>query len=217
MTSTGASRPDLLVGVVGTATEVGKTWVTARCLEQLTARGLLARARKPAQSFDPDEPHPLDAEVLAAASGDEPDRVCPPGRSYPVPMAPPMAADVLGLAPPSLADVLGELSWPPGVDVGFVETVGGVRSPVTDDADSAGLVAAVAPDRVLLVADAGLGTIDAVRSAAGALGPDPLVLLNRFDDAADLHRRNRSWLVERDGFRVSVSIEEVVADLLAGG
>ena len=57
-----------------------------------------------------------------------------------------------------------------------------------------------------LVADAGLGTINAVVLSAGpfaALGHDPIVVLNRYDDGDDLHRRNRAWLADRWGFTVT--------------
>ena len=101
------SRPDLLVLVVGTATDVGKTWVGARTLAALRAKGMTVAARKPAQSFALDDPHPTDAEVLSAATGEEPSTVCPAHRSYPVAMAPPMAADVLGLPAPTLAAMFG--------------------------------------------------------------------------------------------------------------
>ena len=53
----------------------------------------------------------------------------------------------------------------------------------------------------MLVADAGLGTINAVRlttEALGALGAPQVVVLNRFDASIDLHERNRSWLRSLD-------------------
>ena len=60
---------------------------------------------------------------------------------------------------------MASIAWPEAaVDVGLVETVGGVRSPLAEDGDSRDLVRALAVDVVVLVADAGLGTIDAVRS-----------------------------------------------------
>jgi len=203
-------RPGVLVLVAGTGTEVGKTWVSARLLEAWRRAGLTAAARKPAQSFDPGT-GPTDAEVLAAASGERPEQVCPPGRSYPVALAPPMAADALGLVPPTVAELASELSWPDGVDVGVVESAGGVRSPQADDGDVVELARALDPDAVVLVADAGLGTINAVRLAVGALagaarpgrGALPVVVvLNRFDAGTDLHGRNHAWLAGRDGLDV---------------
>ena len=67
--------------------------------------GLQVCARKPAQSFGPDE-GPTDAERLAEATGESAAEVCPPWRWYPRPMAPPMAAESLGLPPFSLDDLV---------------------------------------------------------------------------------------------------------------
>ncbi len=204
--------PDRLVVVCGTATEVGKTWVTARIADVLRARGHNVVARKPVQSFDPDADEQTDAEVLATATGDRPHDVCPPHRWLPVPMAPPMAVDRLGGDRFTCAELLGELRWPDTVTLGLVETVGGVRSPVADDGDSRDLVRLLDPDLVVVVADAGLGTIDAVRLATDALAPTPTaVFLNRFDEDDDLHVRNQAWLTERDGLRLTHDVAELAA------
>lgn len=191
------------IAVVGVATGVGKTWVGARLLEALRAQGFVVAARKPVQSFEPGNEGGTDADALAAATGESPCDVCPAHRWYPVPMAPPMAADALGRDRFGAAELLGELAWPDQLDFGLVETVGGVRSPLSDDADSTAFARFVEPDRTLLVADAGLGTINAVRLAVDVLsGLDPLVYLNRYSDANDLHQRNRAWLTDRDRFAV---------------
>ena len=207
------------IAVVGVATDVGKTWVGARLLEALRAEGLVVAARKPVQSFEPGSDGGTDADVLAAATGESPGDVCPPHRWYPVAMAPPMAADALGRDPFGAADLLGELAWPDQIDVGLVETVGGARSPLSADADSATFARLVEPDRTLLVADAGLGTINAVRLSVDALsGLDPLVYLNRYDDANDLHQRNRAWLTDRDRLQVVTGAHALRAELgLASG
>ncbi len=227
----GAVRPERLVVVCGTATEVGKTWVSCMLLERLRARSLTVAARKPAQSFDLDAEGcrggPTDAELLAGASGEDPRTVCPDGRSYGLAMAPPMAAEALGSAAFTVADLVAELAWPDEpVAVGIVETAGGVRSPQASDGDAVDLVEAIGPDRVLLVADAGLGTINAVRLSLGALGSlpagrrpgEPVVVLDRFDPGHQLHARNRHWLAERDGDTVLAvpGDEEALADLVAG-
>ncbi len=207
------TRPELLVGMCGTATEVGKTWASARLAELLVGEGRTVAARKPLQSFDPDDDAPTDAEVLAGATGEVPHDVCPEPGWYPVPMAPPMAAAALGRRCPTLGEVVAGITWPMAtVAVGLVETVGGVRSPLAEDGDSRDLVWALDVDVVVLVADAGLGTIDAVRTALLALDtPGVVVHLNRFDDADDLHRRNRDWLVQRDGLDVVTDVGELVA------
>ena len=86
-----------------------------------------------------------------------------------------------------------------------------MRLPLADDGDNADLCARVAPDLVVLVADAGLGTINAVRLCLTALaGHATVVLLNRFDPLQPLHRANRAWLTERDRFRVVTSVAELL-------
>jgi dethiobiotin synthetase len=196
-----------LVGVVGTHTEVGKTWVTSNLARELVARGLKVAARKPAQSFEPDS-GATDAEQLAAATGESVHDVCPSHRWYPRALAPPMAIDILGGQPLRLADLLAEIRWPPAVDVRFIETVGGVRSPIAHDADSIDLIVKVAVDEILLVADAGLGTLNAVRLTSACLPKiRTTVFLNRYDAGNDLHRRNREWLIERDRMEVVTEIQ----------
>ena len=225
-------RPDRLVVVCGTGTEVGKTWVSARLLAELRSRGHAVAARKPAQSFDVDHAGgrlggATDAELLGSASGEHPGEVCHSFRSYHRAMAPPIAAEALGLPPFTVADLVGELDWPAGgVSVGLVETAGGVRSPQADDGDVCDLVATLRPDLVVLVADAGLGTINGIRMSmdalAGTVGGHPAVpvavVLNRYDGNHEIHRRNHAWLTTRDGYRVLTQPggDGALADLVAG-
>jgi dethiobiotin synthetase len=73
------------------------------------------------------------------------------------------------------------------------------------DGDCRDYCAALAPDLVVLIADAGLGTINAVRLSAEDLAPlgiATVVVLNRFDAGADLQQRNLAWLRDRDGREV---------------
>ncbi len=222
-------RPDRVVLVCGTATDVGKTWVGARLLAVLRGRGLTVAARKPAQSFEVDGDGGVlggatDAEVLGEASGERPDQVCRRSRWYPRAMAPPMAAEALGLPAFTVADLYGALAWPTrSVAVGLVETAGGVRSPQADDGDAVDFCGALRPDAVVLVADAGLGTINSVSLSMAALStavgdpPAAVVVLDRYDHSRELHRRNRAWLERRAGYRVLVlpGEEELLADAVA--
>jgi len=205
-----------LVVCTGTATEIGKTWVGAAVLSTLARNGHSVAARKPVQSFDPGETGPTDADVLATATGEHPHDVCPAHRWYPAAMAPPMAAAVLERSVFTVADLVSEVRWPaPEPDVRWLETIGGVRSPIAFDGDCVAITAAVTPDVVVLVADASLGTINSVRLSASALAPWPvLVYLNRYDGDDEQHALNRAWLTDTDGFEVLTTIDALAARLV---
>ena len=189
--------------VVGTGTEVGKTWTAVKLIEHARARGLCVVARKPAQSYASDD-RTTDADLLAEASGETAHEVCP------VPMAPPMAADVLGCSRILLDELTAELTWPERADLALIETAGGLCSPIAHDADNLQLIERLAPSHVLLVADAGLGTLNSVRLCLRALGAIPtLVFLNRFDERSELHRRNEQWLRE-EGMQLALDVESVM-------
>jgi dethiobiotin synthetase len=203
-------RPRALVFVAGTATDVGKTWWTAALARELRARGVAVAARKPVQSG---LAQPTDAEVLASATGEDTDVVCPPHRRYELAWAPPMAAAERGEPRYSVRDLVAELAWPPGTRVGLVEGVGGPRSPLASDGDNVDLARALEPDLVVLVADAGLGTINAVRLSTAVLTPAPVVVaLNRFGDDV-LHERNRVYLVEHEQLDVVTAPSQLAGRL----
>jgi dethiobiotin synthetase len=152
-----------------------------------------------------------DAAVLAAASGEDPDVVCPPERTYLVPMAPPMAAERLGRPVPSLASLAAGLGLPAGVDLAVVEGAGGVASPLAADGDAADLARLLGADVAVVVADPSLGVISSARLAARALQPVPVVVhLNRFEPTEELHRLNREWLASRCGLDVTTTIGELL-------
>jgi dethiobiotin synthetase len=212
-------RPERLVLITGTGTEVGKTWVACRLARALRERGLKVAARKPVQSFAPeDAPSTTDAALLARATGETDHVVCLPHRWYPRAMAPPMAAEALGLPEFRLDDLVHEIVWPDGVSVGLVEAAGGVRSPIATDGDTVGLAERLKPDHVVLVADTELGVLNDVRLAVEVLAPWPVtVMCNRYDADNDLHRRNLTWLDDREELNVVVTAEQLVSPLLGWG
>jgi dethiobiotin synthase len=195
--------------VTGTGTEVGKTYVTAALARALHARGVEVHARKPVQSFATTDAH-TDADLLAAATGEIPFEVCPEHRWLRTPMAPPMAADALALAPFTIADLVGELRVP-ATGTTLIEGAGGLLSPLATDGDSATFINACAPDAIVLVADAGLGTINLVRLCARVVTTPPIVYLNRFDTRDELHGRNADWLRTRESLDVVTDIEALAA------
>jgi dethiobiotin synthetase len=209
-----------IVVVAGTGTGVGKTWVTAELAAALRRHTVAVAARKPVQSFAPDDDTPTDAEVLAEATGEAPHTVCPAHRWLPRAMAPPMAAEVLETAPFTVAELTSEVTNDlPRDTLVLVESAGGVRSPIAADGDTVTLARALQAARVILVADAGLGTINLVRMSVEALRAQPanvIVYLNRFDPDNELHDRNHDWLVTREGLEVVTNpeaLENVVGTL----
>jgi dethiobiotin synthetase len=226
----------VIVLVAGTGTDVGKTWVTASVATTLRQMDVPVRARKPAQSFAPSDAH-TDADVLGRATGEPAAVVCPPERWYPTAMAPPIAADALRRSPFTIAELVAELP-PDGAGVLLVESAGGVRSPLAYDGDTVTLADALTPACVVLVADAGLGTINAVRLSIDALRPASfppahfgqgpsatsvrsashphvIVFLNRYDADDEVHARNREWLVTREGLEIETDPEALARTLAA--
>jgi dethiobiotin synthetase len=201
----------MLVVVTGTGTEVGKTYVTAALARGLRRRAIEVHARKPVQSFAVGDAT-TDADVLAAATGETVDDVCPPHRRYKIPMAPPMAATALHEPAFTIDDLVDELKAP-ATGITLVEGAGGLLSPLADDGDTRALIATIQPALTLLVADAGLGTINLVRAMAEALGElSPLVTyLNRFDETDDLHARNAEWLRTRDDLEIETDLDALTS------
>jgi dethiobiotin synthetase len=207
-------RPLRVILVAGTATEVGKTWVACSVARRMRAEGTAVAARKPVQSFDPLDARNTDSGLLAEATGEPKEVVCPARFTFPLAMAPPMAAEVLGRKTPTIGELCKWLStsWQPHLQLGLVEAVGGVRSPLGEDGDTTDLARELDPDLILLVAEPGLGAINAVRSAVSGLGPRPVVVfLNRYDSSEEIHRRNRAWLEEHDHLEVRTEVVEAVS------
>jgi dethiobiotin synthetase len=209
-------RPKLLVLVTGTGTDVGKTWVAAEILRRLSALGWTVSARKPAQSYAREDVV-TDADILAAATGETATEVCPPGRWYPVAMAPPMAAELLGLPTVLLGELEREVGsgWPlMPVDVGLIEGAGGVASPLATNGDIAELARILGTNLVIVVGQAELGAINSLRLCHDVLSPLRVVVyLNRFDKDNELHVRVYDWLTRHDGFVVTTEVQ-VLVDLM---
>ena len=190
-----ARRPDAVVFVAGTGTEVGKTWVAAELAQVLRDRECAVAACKPIQSYDPDEAGPTDAAALAAATGQHPDDVCPPEHTYPVPLAPPMAAGKLGRICPTVDELAAGCRFGATVDIGLVEGVGGLYSPLASDGHNLDLIERIEPDLVIVVASAALGGIhDSMACTLPLSAYRHAVFLNRFDPRIEVHALNVQWL-----------------------
>ena len=207
----------MIVLVTGTGTEVGKTWFAAATIEVLRGDGLTVSARKPVQSFPPGDTGSTDAEVLAARAARIPRRCarrtagsrCRWRRRWRR-----WRSGSHRSPSPTSRRRCGRDRPAPSPIVTVVEGAGGARSPLADDGDTVALAHALAADRVVVVADAGLGTINAVRLTVAALSSwTPVVALNRYDDGDPLHHANRAWLADRDGFTVVTSPGQLAFNL----
>lgn len=192
---------------------MGKTWTTVRLALLLRAAGHRVCARKPVESFDPQDAF-ADSDALAAATGEDPSSVCPPHRRFALALAPPMAAEALASAPFSVNDLVREQRLP-DAGIALVEGVGGPLSPLAGDGNTVTLAEAMGADAVVVVADGGLGTINATLLCLRAFaGHRVIVHLNRFDETVDLHARNVAWLREREDTHVVTDIDSLAAALL---
>ena len=207
------TRPGLIVFVAGTGTEVGKTWASAELTRVLRDRECAVAACKPVQSYDPDEAGPTDAAALAAATGQHPDDVCPPEHTYPVPLAPPMAARELGRVCPTVDELAAGCRFSAAVDIGLVEGVGGLYSPLASDGHNLDLIERVEPDLVIVVASAALGGIhDSMACTLPLSAYRHAVFLNRFDPGIEVHTLNVQWLRDA-GLAVATNLSEM-ADIV---
>ena len=198
-----------VVFVAGTGTEVGKTWAAAGLARLLKDSGLVVAAYKPVQSYDPATGGPTDAEVLAAATGQSPDAVCPAACSYPVPLAPPMAARKLQRLCPTVDEMASNCRFAATVDVGLVEGVGGLYSPIASDGHNLDLITRIQPDLVIVVASADLGGIHDTMACTLPLSAfRRAVFCNRFDPRTEIHGLNVRWLRDT-GLEVATNLTEV--------
>ncbi|WP_030686201.1 dethiobiotin synthase [Streptomyces globisporus] len=155
-----------IIVISGTGTEIGKTVVTAAVAAVATAAGRSVAVLKPAQTgIGPDERGDADEVVRlsgAAASAEL-------GR-FPEPLAPGTAARRAGLAPVGpreVAEAARKLAE--DHDLVLVEGAGGLLVRFDEEGGTLADAAALLGAPVLVVAPAGLGTLNSVTLTAEAL------------------------------------------------
>ncbi|MFF9431130.1 dethiobiotin synthase [Streptomyces sp. NPDC014746] len=179
-----------VIVVSGTGTEIGKTVVTAAVAAVATAAGKSVAVLKPAQTgVGPDERGDADEVVRlsgAAASAEL-------GR-FPEPLAPGTAARRAGLAPVGpreAAEAARKLAE--GHDLVLVEGAGGLLVRFDEEGGTLADAAALLGAPVLVVAPAGLGTLNGVSLTAEALRARGIaqlgVVVGSWPDAPDLAAR----------------------------
>ncbi len=175
------------VVILGTGTEVGKTYVTTALLRALLRRGLPAAAAKPIETgitptTDAPPPRSDCAQLEAVMSG-------PPPRPHPLyafpdPISPHLAARRANVTidPERISDWVSRTALQYTTTAWLLlETAGGAFTPLSDRFTNSDLANTLSPDAVLLVAPDSLGvlhdasaTIAALRSRA--LAPSLVVL-----------------------------------------
>jgi len=160
--------------ITGTGTEVGKTAVTAAVAASAVAAGRSVAVLKAAQTgVGPDERG--DADEVARLAGAVTTAEC---ARYPEPLAPATAARRAGLAPVRPYDVV-ERAQKLAVDhdLVLVEGAGGLLVRFDDEGGNLADVAELLRAPVLLVASAGLGTLNTTELTARELRSREVELL----------------------------------------
>lgn len=161
--------------VLGTGTDVGKTYVTA-CLARGLARHRSVLALKPIESGV--DPQALgDAGTIAQAAGHPPRHS--PWRFQP-PISPHLAARLAGVSIelPRVAHWIAEQEREAGADVTLIELAGGALSPLAANLTNIELALALGAAAWLLVAPDSLGVLHDVTATLRCLPrpPDAVVL-----------------------------------------
>jgi dethiobiotin synthetase len=155
-----------VIVVTGTGTEIGKTVVTAALAAAALAQGRSVAVVKPAQTgVAPGEDG--DVDVVRRLAGDVTRREL---ARYPEPLAPATAARRAGLPPVrphDVAEAAAKLATEH--DLVLVEGAGGLLVRLDDDGATLADVAAELAAPVLVVAPAGLGTLNMTALTAEAL------------------------------------------------
>ena len=152
-----------LVVVTGVGTGIGKTYLAVALVRALASRGVRVAGYKPIES-GLEAGTPGDADRLLAASAI---RVEPaPLFGFRTPVSPHLAAELeeRPIDPMLIRDAVESARARAQVTV--VELAGGLFSPLSRNADNADLLAHLAPDVTLLVAEDSLGVLHNVRATS---------------------------------------------------
>lgn len=177
--------------VLGTDTDVGKTYVACRILESLVAKGVAAGAYKPVVSGIVD-PEQSDSTLLWNASGRRGSVSMVTPQSFAAPLAPPIAAELESKSVDDAMLLDGLVAWQGQCDFLVVEGAGGLLSPISWAMTNADL-ASQSGLPIVLVAQNRLGVVNQVLttlSAATAMGLGVRAIV--LNHTADLSNREQS-------------------------
>ena len=191
--------------VTATGTDVGKTYAAALILKELKRRGLnagyykaaLSGAQPPSSAVEDDDVY------VRRIAGLAPDEAVVSYR-YRTAVSPCLAAEREGLQPPDKDRIRSDFfRMANRFDYTVVEGSGGILCPLNHSREGVFTIADMVADLELpsiIVADAGLGTLNAVKLTADWMISHRLpiagVLLNRFEKGNFLHEDNARMIDE---------------------
>ncbi len=186
--------------ILGTDTEVGKTYQACNLLRALVNRGVSTGAYKPLASGLPIDSPAGDPFLLRMAAGLSCDltQICP--QSFTSPLAPPVAARTEGRQIDWHEVLDGAKTWRDRCDFLVCESAGGVMSPLSDQHTSIDLALALRLP-VILVAANRLGCVNHCLLSLHALAsheiPVHSIVLNTLPDRAPRETRDISLVSNR--------------------
>jgi dethiobiotin synthetase len=171
--------------IVGTDTDVGKTYQAVRLAEALRSRNLRVGCYKPVASGAPVEAEGSDASLLAKACGVERNmlnRVCP--QAFSTPLAAPVSASLEGKHVDEDLLINGAKWWQTHCEILLIEGAGGLMSPVSQRLTVIDLAQRLGFPLLLVVANR-LGCVSHTLLAAEAINRRNLqlaaIVLNGWD------------------------------------
>ncbi len=186
--------------ITATGTDIGKTYVTALVIKKLTDSGINACYYKAALSGAEEKNGvliPGDAEHVKSVSGVKQELNDMVSYVYKTAVSPHLAAQIEGV-PPEMKKIKNDFyKLAERYDYITVEGSGGIVCPIRMDTEKIMLEDIVRELSLptLVVADAGLGTINSVvltyEYLTGKNIPVKGIILNNYDDGSLMHRDNR--------------------------
>lgn len=150
------TSPSPGIVVIGTDTEIGKTYASTCLIQNLKGPSRLVGAFKPvASGTDPGEPQSDASQLRTAILDSQPWRtdvshlVCP--QEFPAPLAPPLAAELASTKLSIQSFVKSMRGWDAHCDFLVVETAGGLLSPITWHETNAELCQEIGMPTILVV------------------------------------------------------------------
>jgi dethiobiotin synthetase len=171
--------------VLGTDTDVGKTYVSCRIIESLVKSGIAVGAYKPVASGAL-SPELSDASLLWHASGQRGTLSMVNPQSFKAALAPPMAAELEGATVDDQLLLHGFHAWKEHCEWIVAEGAGGLMSPISWDTTNADFASSIGLP-IVLVAENRIGVVNQVLTtlvATKAMGLDVrCVVLNETPNA----------------------------------